>query len=129
MNERSERTVGCIRLLGAVRLERPKVHPLFRDTTHVITAALPFVYSRDGEYAHRVRSATLHTCRVNGRTHAAYKCWCGMTLLSKRARLADAPGTRPICATCEGRSVGAGLLGAREIAGRAVMFRPMTPNA
>lgn len=30
---------------------------------------------------------------------------------------------RPICATCEGRVIGAGLAGSREIAGRPVMFR------
>lgn len=54
-----------------VRLERPRLHPLFRDRVTVLTESLPFVYSRAGQYAHRVRSACIHTCL--GKAHAAYR--------------------------------------------------------
>lgn len=90
--------------------------------------ALPFVESGAGEYTHRTRQVTVHS--VLGRMHMGVRAWCGMTLLisppKKKGRLVAAPGHgRPLCATCEGRAIGAGLLGAREIAGRQVIYRPM----
>ena len=92
-----------------------------------VKSSLPFVESRAGRYTHRVRSAALHT--LLGKSHMGIKCWCGMVIfISKRKpnRLANEPETgRPICATCEGRAIGAGQLGAREIAGREVRYQPM----
>lgn len=87
--------------------------------------ALPFVESGAGEYTHRTRQLTVHS--ILGKTHMAVRAWCGMTLLisppKKKGRLVAEPGVgRPICATCEGRAIGAGQLGARQIAGRRVMF-------
>lgn len=89
-----------------------------------VKSALPFIESRSGRYTHRVRSASLHT--VCGSTHMSVKCWCGMHInISRRNpnRLTAEPSGRPICATCEGRAIGAGQLGAREIAGRQVMYQ------
>jgi hypothetical protein len=100
-----------------------------RKTTLFARRSLPFVESSRGEYTHRVRHVTLHTCA--GQSHFSVSCWCGMILhISPRrhGKLVAAPGEgRPICATCEGRVIGAGLVGSREIAGRPVMFR--TRNA
>ena len=92
-----------------------------------IAQSPPFVVSRIGRYVHRVRSAQL---LVNSESYLAIRCWCGYSILSSerkngsRGRFLESPDDRPICATCEGRAIGAGLLGAREIAGRAVMFSP-----
>ena len=88
--------------------------------------SLPFVESLQGEYTHRVRHVTLH----NGlaKAHFSVTCWCGMTICisaRRKGRLVAEPGEgRPICATCEGRVVGAGVVGEREIAGKAVMYQP-----
>ena len=91
-----------------------------------VKSSLPFVESRAGRYTHRVRSAALHT--LLGKSHMGIKCWCGMVILiskKKPNRLTDSPDSgRPMCATCEGRAIGAGQVGAREIAGRPVMFQP-----
>lgn len=88
--------------------------------------SLPFVESHMGRYTHRVRYVELHTCQKE--SHLAAGCWCGMTvLISKRkpGRIISAPSDGFIvCATCEGRAIGSGQLGARVIAGREVMFRP-----
>ena len=90
-----------------------------------VKASPPFVESKAGRYTHRVRSAAIHTSL--GRPHMGVKCWCGMVILiSKRKpnRMTNEPETgRPICATCEGRAIGAGQCGAREIAGREVMYQ------
>lgn len=88
--------------------------------------ARPFVASDAGEYVHRVRSVTVYT--VLGKSHMAVRCWCGMTqLVSKRkkGRLLDVPTAgRPMCATCEGRVIGAGEIGARKINGMDVRYKP-----
>lgn len=90
--------------------------------------SLPFVESLRGNYAHRVRSVayyTLHSPRHP--PHAAVKCWCGQTILiggKRESAQLVADVSLPICATCEGRAIGAGQVGAREIAGRPVMYSP-----
>lgn len=92
--------------------------------------SLPFAESTQGQYSHRVRHVTLHVCL--GKTHLAANLWCGMSIIisKKKGRLLAEPSeNRPMCATCEGRAIGAGLLGAREIAGRFVMFRPNNNRA
>lgn len=96
------------------------------DRVVAVSKALPFVESLQGEYTHRVRHVTLHT--LLGKSHLAVSCWCGLTICisaSRKGRLVAEPGEgRPMCGTCEGRVIGAGLAGSREIAGRPVMFRP-----
>lgn len=100
-----------------------------------VKSSLPFIKSTRGEYTHRVRSAVSYTYTTSGisykagELHIAVKCWCNMTLLvSKRkyGRFIPEPiDGSPICATCEGRAIGAGLLGTPEIAGRPVKYSPM----
>lgn len=100
-------------------------------TTYLhVKRALPFVESFRGQYTHRVRAIQV---LVNSwGSHMAVRCWCGQTVsISQRKpnrgnALMVEPTGRPICATCEGRAIGAGQLGAPEIAGRPVMFSPRT---
>lgn len=105
--------------------------PRYRDARNVYAAkSLPFVESGAGRYTHRVRSLSLVTMHSpRHQPHSAAACWCGMTVLLSpkhchaRSRLVAEP-TRVLCATCEGRAIGAGQLGTPEIAGRPVMFSP-----
>lgn len=89
-----------------------------------IAASYPFVYSRAGKYVHRVRAAAILNVSTN-KPHAVYRLWCGMHLQASRSRLSADTADRPICATCEGRAIGAGQLGHRTINGRAVMYSPL----
>lgn len=100
-------------------------------TRHAITWALPFFRSRFGSVIHRVRSGQHHY--LSGQyTHSSVKYWCGNNGFfgSKNERqtkgefFADAPDNSIFCATCEGRAIGAGMDGTREINGRRVLFRP-----
>ena len=100
----------------------------FNDKINVLpmTASLPFWQSRErhGAYVHRVRSGVLHL--YDGKpSHAAFGLWCGMSGLSSNGSILAAPGPHEVmCATCEGRAIGAGLVGAPIIAGRPVKFSP-----
>ena len=110
-----------------IPLEKHKVPDSTRHLQHTYAkAALPFVASDAGEYVHRVRSVTVHA--MLGQAHMAVRCWCGMTqLISKRkkGRLLAAPLLgKPMCATCEGRVIGAGKAGARKINDVDVRYKP-----
>lgn len=90
--------------------------------------SLPFVESFRGNYAHRVRALAYYTLHYpKYPPHAAVKCWCGQSIniggKRESGQLVTDP-TLPICATCEGRAIGAGQVGAREIAGRPVIYSP-----
>lgn len=111
-----------------IQLERHKP-PSYKSTavrTIAVNRALPFVASDAGEYVHRVRSAVMY--EVCGKAHIAVSCWCGMTLLvskRKKGRMLKEPiEGRPMCATCEGRAIGAGVTGLRNINGLDVRHEP-----
>lgn len=91
-----------------------------------VKRALPFVASDDGEYVHRVRSAVVYEWRET--SHMAVSCWCGMTLLvskRKKGRMLSEPAEgRPMCATCEGRAIGSGIVGERIINGLDSRYNP-----
>jgi hypothetical protein len=93
-----------------VELQRARL-PRWRPSPILpIAKSLPFVESRMGRYTHRVRCANL-----------------GMSfcISERKGRFVEEPSPGyVVCATCEGRAIGAGQLGAREIAGREVMFAP-----
>ncbi len=80
-----------------------------------------------GNYVHRIRSAVHHIWR-EGYSHTNFDLWCGMTGFSSNkhhSRLfEDPPPEYPICATCEGRAIGAGQTESRMICGRLVKFSP-----
>jgi len=88
--------------------------------------SVPFVMSLRGMYVHRVRDIVLHN--LCGGVHMSVSCWCGQSLLiSKRKAgvlLAEVPDGRPVCATCEGRAIGAGKADVQTINGRPAMFSP-----
>ena len=121
--------------MSMIELERRQIRSGGGSIVSNVKRSLPFIKSTRGLYTHRVRSATSHLYTTSGLSwkvgefHIAVHCWCGMTLLvSRRKRgqfLAEPPDGSPVCATCEGRAIGAGQLGAREIAGRPVIYSPM----
>ena len=90
----------------------------------IIRKSLPFWQSHMRGYVHRVRDGVV-ICTDGVPVHAAFGLWCGMTGLNKNGTLLYEPGPRDVlCATCEGRAIRAGLLGAPIIAGRPVRFSP-----
>ena len=92
-----------------------------------VKKSLPYAESSGGEYTHRVRSARLHWMSGYG-SHMSISCWCGMSLLvGKRHKgqfVAEPSFGRPMCATCEGRAIGAGVDGSHKINGRMARFQP-----
>lgn len=92
--------------------------------------SLPFAESAGGKYTHRVRSVQIIALDPKQwPAHIAINCWCGTSILiSNKRHHRDnrivAEQSRVLCATCEGRAIGAGQLGAQEIGGRPVMFSP-----
>lgn len=97
------------------------------ENCKAIKKSVPFVEAKYGEYTHRVRHVTLIT--FQNKSHFSVNCWCGMSMNfggsgKGQGMFVNGPSAgRPMCATCEGRAIGAGLLGVREIAGRSVMYR------
>ena len=107
-----------------IEIDRNKLPPGSKGIR--ASKSLPFANARNGKYTHRVRYVTLYSCI--GKPHLAVQCWCGyVVFVSEKSRgtFAAEQSDRPICATCEGRAIGAGKDGAREINGKPVMFSPM----
>lgn len=92
-----------------------------------ILTSLPFFWSRMGSRVHRIRSANVHAADHRP-SHTCFVAWCGQVGIAGRNHLIrlceEPPEGMPICATCEGRAIGAGQVGAAEIAGRSVIFSP-----
>jgi len=114
------------RLVTLSRAKRPE------SCSHIprasITRSVPYAESERGSYCHRVRTATVYT--VCGKSHIAINCWCGMTVFAapRRGRFVAQPSHgRPLCATCEGRAIGAGTDADHKINGRIVRYAPRTP--
>ena len=97
-----------------------------------VTFAYPYFRSGFGTYIHRVRTATTHVDKAKGQnSHVSLTAWCGCigflhpTAKGKSAmQWSELPSDGIACATCEGRAIGAGMDGAREINGREVIFSP-----
>lgn len=95
-----------------------------------IAFAYPFYKGNAGQYFHRIRSGTTYV-RHGDTSHASLSFWCGNSgsiapegKKQKGQMWAVLPPDAVLCATCEGRWVGAGMEGARDINGRAVHFSP-----
>lgn len=100
-----------------------------------VTKCLPFYRRGPLRLVHRVREAYMFYANRKP-SHMSVKFWCGNqgSIGGQRRRggrgednpslFAIAPDPAVFCATCEGRAVGAGMDGAREIHGRTVLFRP-----
>lgn len=118
-----------------VTLEHRKPHPMDRPTGPnrivSLSAALPFVKGKQGVIFHRPRNGQIFY-RDGVLSHTAISFWCGGgCFIGQRSgercggELYDQlPDRAILCATCEGRAIGAGLLDARQINGRAVLFHP-----
>ena len=123
-------------------MTKPELIDLCRDNSNsggrVLLKAQPFYksHSPTSKYYHRVRSARQHHIG-NGesamwRPHVAIHFWCGGSgYLSnnyhgkpKGALHSYIPEDGVLCATCEGRAIGAGKTGVRTINGRKVMYSP-----
>lgn len=94
----------------------------------IITESLPFYKSKQGRYVHRIRSGTIHI--LDGApTHSSFELWCGMVgsvgvERSRGSLMACVSAKDMVCATCEGRFIGAGLSGSPTIDGQPVKFSP-----
>ena len=131
--------------MSKIKLLRPPKRNGFNNPKTSLLAlseSLPFFRKAFGSYVHRVRAAQIHIW--DGQySHTVFYLWCGNNGLADRgsqvvstitgrtreryrnAELFAAPPENSIlCATCEGRAIGAGLDGARIIGGRAVLFAP-----
>lgn len=92
-----------------------------------ITHMLPYYISGRGKYYHRVRSAANHACGDKGYTHTSISFWCGNTGFignGKGKLYKQIPEGGILCATCEGRAIGAGMDGAPVINGKEVCYSP-----
>lgn len=89
-----------------------------------IKASLPFFRSFQGILIHRIRSGKVHYQDFKP-SHTSFRFWCGNDGFAARGAMMDSlPSRAVLCATCEGRAIGAGLCGTREINGRKVLYRP-----
>lgn len=121
-----------------VRLQRDKDldnpftrnHPTHRKVP--ISACAPFYWSRRATRIHRIRWASIHY--IDGEySHTSIHTWCDQVghvgYREAWGRITDdPPEDLPYCATCEGRAIGAGQLGAQEINGRPVIYSPRKPR-
>lgn len=94
------------------------------NVTKGVRYALPFYKSKQGEYIHRLRSANQYW--RNGKlTHTALTFWCGgHGFMGKGHMYAAIPENGILCATCEGRAIGAGVYEKPIINGRLVKYQP-----
>lgn len=118
--------VRCFPIRRAVTWQHPD--PAYRSIE--VTMALPFVYSRNGRYTHRVRSASIWP-HDPGRG-ISVTAWCGQGLGTSHkgspARLTtEIHEDRPLCGTCHGRAIGAGQI---DEEGTPLIYTPRsgTPN-
>lgn len=94
-------------------------------STRPIRQALPYYKAAKGTYVHRVRSGQKHL-RDGRVSHIHVDFWCGASgFPGSKGNLVATPGEDDIvCATCEGRAVGAGMDGTPMINGRKVGYNP-----
>ena len=86
--------------------------------------ALPYFKSNQGAYLHRLRSANQYWSEGK-LTHTSVKFWCGNIGYTNKGRLfATIPEGEVLCATCEGRAIGAGIYEKPFINGRLVKYQP-----
>lgn len=105
-----------------------------------IVRSLPYMQSKKGKlrYVHRIRSGLLHltysTAFDGGRqvrlsetaenAWLTFRLWCGVSLTPGSLLLPEPPPGANVCATCEGRAVGAGMPSSSIICRRPIIFRP-----
>lgn len=106
-----------------------------RGNAIVVSKMLPFYrsyFGNRGAYVHRIRHATHFRSSLGEYHHTGLTMWCGSIgsvggsgiWRPKGELFSEPPDNAVHCATCEGRAIGAGRAGTREIAGKPVMFKP-----
>lgn len=100
----------------------------YRPPGHAITDLLkaqPFYRSNRGPYFHRVRFAEAYW-RDGQLSHIAITYWCGNRgFLGEKGRLyGKIPEGEVLCAICEGKAIGAGMVDGGRINGRPVKYSP-----
>jgi len=109
-----------------LELSKDLQHPYMKDRLTGVKRSRPFADSLGSTYVHRVRHVLLHNSLGEG--HLSVSCWCGYSIIiarRRKGRLIETPTEgKPMCATCEGKAVGAGMDGERVINGREVMYQP-----
>lgn len=94
-----------------------------RPAPIIVYRSLPFVTSTRGNRSHRARSARVYP-------HPSGLCvtaWCGPSFhigAGRAVLTADPYDGYPVCATCEGRAVGAGQVTSGTLTGTPVVFTP-----
>ena len=101
-------------------------NPNYSKHAKSVKFALPYYKSRAGKYFHRVRCAQNHW-RNGELSHTSVGFWCGNGgFIGEKGKLyAKVPECGVLCATCEGKAIGAGLDGERKINGKEVMYSPL----
>lgn len=95
-----------------------------------VKRCLPLFRRRNSrsQYVHRIRSANVHlhfAGYFRGESWVSYQFWCGSTGTSSKGQAtADIAPHEILCATCEGRAVGAGMPPYRLIPVGPVKFSP-----
>ncbi len=119
-------------VLGVKVVLKSKPWLAWRPSGHRIlpvTKAWPYYKSRRGKYVHRIRE--MHNHWWDGELkHTSVHFWCGNTgfLQEKGYLMPEVEDGEVLCATCEGRAIGAGLDGAKTINGRQVEYSPRRQN-
>jgi hypothetical protein len=118
-----------------VNLESPRVNPYAyqnpRSGIITLSKSLPYFRSSVGNYMHRVRWAQHHLFDGEYK-HTAIRMWCGQVGFAGSKEMhrggghffSLVPNDAVICATCEGRAIGAGQDGSHKINGRIVRYAP-----
>jgi len=116
-----------------IQLQQPKTTRWEGGLKSVpVTFAYPYFKSGFGVYTHRVRTAITHVLKEKGEnSHVSLSAWCGCVgflhpepKAKSASQYSELPEGAILCATCEGRAIGAGMDGAREINSRPVQFSP-----
>ena len=96
------------------------------SSVHAVRVALPFYRSRRGKYIHRVRYAHNHWNDDRSQiSHMSMHLWCGQSGSSTHGHLVGQLQEGDVlCAVCEGKVIGTGIIDAGKINGRAVKYSP-----
>ncbi len=89
-------------------------------------SSLPFLMTarKLKPYVHRPRTITLQTrWNTPDRIPFTAHCWCGM-MIHRPMMLPEPPVDHAVCATCEGRAIGAGQIPSPELVGHELIFSP-----
>lgn len=118
-----------------VTLLRERIADFCKSVVKPIKSTFPF-YEREGDgYVHRVRSGLMHYNWEGEFTHTSITFWCGPSGFlyepGKRPRkhvpaalVAEPSPGRVVCATCEGRAIGAGQIPGNKIGDHFVKYKP-----